>query len=114
MVDVAPSSTQGKFVSALNTIRSQVLSCSFGIPAPPTGEQLDTSAVNVVLVGAGGAETTVPYNASCTSGAGWHYNDPSAPTQIQLCPSACQEAQQDSGGKVTLAFGCKTVGGPTL
>ncbi len=111
MVDVSdPAQTKPNFVSALNAIRSQVVSCDFGMPPAPAGQTIDLGAVNVILVDASGNQTTIPYDAGCTGGTGWYYDNPSSPTKITLCSGSCTQVQADAGGKVTLTFGCKTSG----
>lgn len=103
--------TAASFLAALNAIRGQVGSCDFTLPQPPAGQTLDINAVNVVFTPSGGSPQTLSYNAACTGGAGWHYNNPTAPTQIVLCQSTCDTAKADKGGKIAIAFGCATKGG---
>ena len=53
----------------------------------------------------------IPYDKDCSTGmAGWRYNDPNNPTQVQLCPPSCDAARSDSAGAINLLFGCTTVG----
>jgi hypothetical protein len=104
----------GQFLDALNTIRGELLSCDFQIPAPTNGGVLDYNLVNVELrTGA----TTMPLFFAGTSGAacgaegGWHYDrDPaaSAPSRIVLCPSTCQSLQAATDASVQIQLGCTT------
>ncbi len=116
MVSVSdPSQTKAIFEKSLETIRAETLSCDLPMPAPPSGEQLDVSAVNVAFTSGAGAETILTYDAACggqagASGAGWHYDDVASPTKISLCPASCSAAQADRAGKLTIAFGCLTKG----
>jgi len=105
-----PTQTGPTFQAALNTIRAASLPCQFTIPPPPDGQQINSNTVNVVLKSSSGKQTVVPYSADCADVTGWHYNDPSNPTTVTLCPSACTQAQ--ASGQVTIAFGCETAGGP--
>ncbi|WP_394842761.1 VWA domain-containing protein [Pendulispora brunnea] len=108
MVDVRdPANTTGLFQKALERIRSQTLSCDFTIPPPPAGKTLDPTQVNVVY-SAGGKHQVISYSKDCANGAGWRYDDPSAPKRITLCPTMCTGVQSDRDGKLTLAFGCAT------
>jgi hypothetical protein len=102
--------TTTEFQNALNSIRSVSLTCNFVIPPPPPGQTLDRNKVNVVYQPSSGAPTVLPYSSDCSNANGWHYDDPNAPTKIEVCPSSCATAQSDRNGKITLAFGCVTVG----
>lgn len=87
------------------------LPCNFALPAPPEGEQLNTDEVNVAYTPAGGTETILPRVDSaseCGSALGWYYDDPSSPSQIVVCPAAC-DLFTSGDGSVDLAFGCATV-----
>ncbi|WP_394830912.1 VWA domain-containing protein [Pendulispora rubella] len=105
-----PGKTSSDLVAQLNKIRGEVMSCSFAIPSPGEGKQLDTNAVNVVLTPTGGKASTLSYSSECQGGAGWHYDDPSAPRSIELCESTCDSVKQDKGAKIAIAFGCATNG----
>ncbi len=110
MISVAnPSETSGELQGAFEAIRSQVkVSCSFSVPEPPAGEQLDKDRINVGFTSGAGAATPMVYSKDCTAANGWRYDDPSSPTKIELCPAACGSAQGDPNGKLTIAMGCKT------
>lgn len=105
-----PSQTSADFQKALEKIRGQALSCDLALPKPPDGKSLDINAVNVVAT-IGGKEDVLTYNKDCKGGTGWHYDDPSSPKLVQLCPTSCSAIRADSGGKVSIAFGCATKGG---
>jgi hypothetical protein len=107
-----PAQTAPTFEAALNTIRKAALPCEFTIPPPPDGQQIDPNTVNVILQGTGGQQMVLPFSAMCTDMNGWHYDDPTNPTAVELCPTACTAAQGDPSG-VTIAFGCQTASGPT-
>lgn len=110
MVSISdPAKTATTFQSTLEKIRGQVQSCDFAIPPPPEGKVVDPMSVNVAYQ-AGTGEQILSYNKDCASGAGWRYDNASAPTRIQLCPTTCDAARTDAAGKLTLAFGCKTKG----
>src|SRR5262249_27016459 len=88
-------------------IRSSNLSCSFAIPNPPGGGQINYDAVRVNFTSSKNVASTVPYNETCTGNSGWHYDNKSAPKQIVLCTSTCNTIQDDPGGKINIAFDCK-------
>lgn len=111
MVSVAdPTMTKAIFQQALETIRSQTLSCEFPLPPPPGGKTLDPNAVNVVYTNGGGTQNVLTYNGTCAGGVGWHYDDVAAPTKVELCSSTCNSVEADRKGSLLLAFGCKTQG----
>jgi hypothetical protein len=92
-------------------ISSVPLPCDYPIPPPPDGETLDPAKVNMELTAQGTTTPMIlpraPSEAECMSTAAWFYDDPAAPTQLRLCPAACELAQ--AGGTVDIAFGCETV-----
>ncbi|HXU69432.1 MAG TPA: vWA domain-containing protein [Polyangia bacterium] len=104
--------TKSEFLAALQKIRGLVLSCDFPVPSPPSGETLDFQSVNVLYTPSSAPAEQLLYDSSCASGVGWRYDDPKNPTQIELCPSSCNEVRQDHGGRVDVVFGCATAGDP--
>ncbi len=97
---------------ALNRIRTQAVQCEFSIPTGDDDVSVDTGLVNVVLTPAGADSELVPMTlggsaADCDAGGGWYYDNPAAPTSIQLCESTCQAAQ--AGARVEIEYGCETV-----
>ena len=103
-----------KFLAALQSIQGLAarLSCSYAIPAPPTGQLLDPLKVNVEFTTGSPAQTTtigqVSDKARCDARGGWYYDNPAAPTQIQLCESSCNAVNVASYNKVAVTFGCRT------
>ncbi len=102
--------------SALQAIIGQAipLPCSYGIDGltPPSGETIDYGKVNVTLTDTTNVDTTigqVPNAAACpTDQPAWYYDNPSAPSTIELCPMACTlvtDAVQ--GSRVTVVLGCE-------
>jgi hypothetical protein len=109
MIDVSdPTQTKAKFLTSLNAIRKQTLSCTFSIPPAPDGRALDYNAVNVVVTDAAGTQKVLGYSKTCADPRGWHYDDPQAPKHVELCQDACTSAQAAESAKLELAFGCKT------
>jgi hypothetical protein len=100
---------------ALKAIVGQVvpLPCQYdvGVLEPPPGEMVDFSKVNVTLTDQGGSETTigwVPEQAMCPNDQpAWYYDDPIAPENIVLCPTACELVSgSTSGSSVRVVLGC--------
>lgn len=92
---------------------SQALTCEWMIPAPPAGQTLDPSKVNVELEDktAGTSKTLYHVNdaGSCDSNlGGWYYDDNNYPSSVKACPASCTEVQAVKEGKVNVVFGCAT------
>jgi hypothetical protein len=92
-------------------IASAPLPCDYPIPPPPAGESLDPDKVNLEFAAPGAAMPQVFPRASgeqeCAQTLAWFYDDPSAPTQIRMCPAACSAIA--TGGTVQIQLGCATV-----
>jgi hypothetical protein len=91
------------------------LACSWQIPAPPDGEQVDTAQVNVDL-SLHGASLPLGYvdgaQACASVSGGWYYDDPSAPSEVHVCPDVCSQVQGADSASVSIGFGCATVQAP--
>jgi hypothetical protein len=98
-----------EFLDALNAIRGSI-GCTYKIPISPTG-QTDFSKVNVAFTPDGGQQEIFPQvgsAADCLGNKAWYYDDPINPTQIILCPAAC-DLVTNTKGKVDVVLGCPTV-----
>jgi hypothetical protein len=107
----AGSMAQTQLLMALTAIRGRSLSCDFPVPAPRPGEMLDPTRVNVTFTPGTGTTTTfgqVANAASCGTTNAWYYDDPTHPTRIFLCPSACDTVRVDTNAKLEILLGCKT------
>jgi len=79
--------------------------CSFKLPDGSSDQKLDLATVNIV---AEGSSDALDYDKDCT-GSGWRYDDPTAPTRIDVCPKACADFAAQSK-KLSLQVGCTTKG----
>lgn len=99
-------------LQALNSIRSAALiPCSLKIPPAPTGQQIAYDQVNIAFADPACKGTVFPNvsNAdACGAGAGWYYDDPAAPKQVELCPSSCNQVSL-SGARLMFTIGCDTI-----
>jgi hypothetical protein len=90
-------------------IASAPLPCSYDIPAPPSGDTLDPSKVNVRWTMPNATDETVfgkvADQGACGDQLGWHY-DAAPPNQIMLCPATCSALS--NGGTLSIEFGCET------
>lgn len=91
------------FKAAIEAIRSDVASCSLVIPESPDGQPLEPDRVNVTY-----DMMPLGYDPDCVTSAGWRYDDPDAPTRIELCPGVCEDVRAEPGREVTIEFGCET------
>jgi hypothetical protein len=109
---IGAGATAGQdLLNALNEIRASAIRCDVAIPASTTGERIDFNRVNVNYTPSAGEAVAfgkVPTAADCSSLEGWHYDDPSAPTRIVLCQSACERVNADSGAELSIVLGCQS------
>ena len=91
---------------ALSSIALQVVSCEYGLPEPPPGEELNAGAVNVVYTTGGGEELLVLPNGADDCQEGWQYSEDG--TQVVLCEQTCDEVLADADARLELMFGCAT------
>jgi len=101
------------FLAALNTIRTNALSCEYAIPRPEAG-QLDYGLVNVLFTSAPGQTSTIGYaGAACSGKGGWIYDvNPSTgtPSKIVICDATCDSFKAaGSQAQVSIQLGCKTI-----
>ncbi len=97
-----------ELTQALKKIRGQALPCEYTLPEDVAQGTIAYDRVNVLLTeGAGGPET-LPQSDDCGDGGSWRYDDPSAPTQILLCPAACERVKESYEAQLDILLGCKT------
>jgi hypothetical protein len=94
-----------------STISGGADACTWPMPMPPAGQDLDLASVNVRYTSASGFATNLGKVASAADCAmfanGFYYDNPEAPTQIVACPETCAEIQAGAvGSKVEALFGC--------
>ncbi len=99
-------------LEALRAIRGDAqIPCRLGLPSAPAGTELDFSQVNMAFT-TDACEGQVLYAVStadqCGEAGGWYYDDPTAPTHIELCPTSC-EAVSTTAAELVFTVGCATV-----
>jgi hypothetical protein len=103
-------------LAALATIRGDAaIPCSLEIPKAPQGDSVDFSRVNL-FAGQSGIDCLSPiYHVTEASGCGedggWYYDDPDAPTTVELCPVSCDTVSRP-GSRLQFSIGCTTIGDP--
>jgi hypothetical protein len=101
-----PAATASAFGAAIDLIRKAAISCSVAIPSTESGADFDKRAV-IVHYDSGTKSTQLSYDTSCSGSNGWHYDNVDAPTQIELCKSACDTVRADSNAKLSVDFACE-------
>lgn len=92
--------------AALDAIRGHaVVGCTYEIPPPPAGQQINYNLVNVRLT-SGGKVTQVYQDPSASCKDGWQYS--ADKTQINLCGDVCTQVKSDPDVKLEVLFGCQT------
>jgi hypothetical protein len=111
-VDFDPNATD-LFLQAMNTIRLSALNCTYELPEPPPGKQLNLDQVNVGYTPGDGSPLLklpkVDNSAACGDEDGWYYDDNANPTKITLCKSTCKKLKADLQGQVDIIVGCATI-----
>lgn len=121
-----PAQTQAEFTAALGNVRSVQAPCNIEMPNPPPGESFDKWMVNVEYVQSSGLAQPLFYAGPHAAEMGspqlscpppgppapanpwfWTYDDEANPTQIVLCPSACNMATGDADARIHVAYGCE-------
>lgn len=99
---------------ATSVVTSSHIDCTIALPTPPDGSMLDPTRINVQVQGMSG--TTVLHKAAsmaaCGTAQAWYYDNDAMPTQVILCPAACDYAQAEltaAGSGVAVQFGCMSL-----
>lgn len=116
---VEDANAAAAFAMALEQIRGAASPCDFLIPVEGAQGKVDPTRVNVKLTPPGSttptliAQTADGSATTCGPEGGWHYDNPSAPSAIELCPASCQALNAGTAqlerASVQVEFGCQTV-----
>jgi hypothetical protein len=104
-----------ELADALAKIRNQAGPCAFELAGQSSMQTIDPNQVNVRYVPPGAAAPIIVPKTSggsasdCSADGGWHYDDPLAPTRIELCDATCAAA---AGARLEVEFGCETIIAP--
>ncbi|HET7543130.1 MAG TPA: vWA domain-containing protein [Polyangiaceae bacterium] len=109
---VGDQDVEQKVLQALNKIRGDAsIPCQLRIPEPTSGTELDYGLVNVAYQDSNCTLSTiynVPSAASCDAASGgWYYDDPAAPSSVNLCGASCDQVSAP-GGRLAFTVGCQT------
>jgi hypothetical protein len=61
----------------------------------------------VVAYDDGNSERTLRYDADCDGDLAWHYDDPAAPSRIELCASTCDAVRAAPEAGLRIDFACE-------
>lgn len=107
-----PSLSATAIVDALNNIRTKAASCDLAMPTSNGQGTVDPRKVNLLYTPGTGSARSLVASADCSDPSGWRYDNPNAPTKIQLCPDICADLKADRLARVDVVLGCLTAGGP--
>ncbi len=102
------SNSTADFIAAMNAIRANALPCSYTVPTPPVGQQIDYSTLNIQYTNGSGTVTSmtqVANAAACSSGSQWYFTD-ATKTTMQVCPGLCNTIQGDTAAQVNVVYSC--------
>lgn len=88
-------------------IATSALPCELALPMAPDGKILDPNLVRVDFVPTGESSRQFPRAkdaSACGTNQAWHYDDANDPSQIVLCPAACDAVAV--GGSLELILAC--------
>jgi hypothetical protein len=102
-----PDRTRTELLTQVQAIRAAQVSCDVVLPEAPPGESLDVSKVNVELT-VDAEHGALLFDEACTSDIGWRYDNPEAPSSIELCPQICDLIQGAEQVKLEVILGCET------
>ena len=95
--------------SGLAQIAGTLVSCTYELPVPPAGQQLDLSKVNVINTPGGGQPTILPRSDDPNCTDGWYLD---SNNRVVLCSNTCEQVQADTTSSIEVLYGCGTIGGP--
>ena len=109
---IGDQDVEQKVLQALNSIRGDAsIPCQLKIPEPTGGSELNYGLVNVAYQDSNCTLSTiynVPNPASCdASTGGWYYDNPAAPSSVNLCDATCDRVAAP-GGRLAFTVGCET------
>ena len=101
--------TVERHVEIETSIEEVPLDCEWAIPESST---FDPAQVNVRLSAPSLSEPIglghVPGPTSCAA-AGWHYDDPDAPSRLIACPETCDFIRATPAAQIDILLGCPTI-----
>jgi hypothetical protein len=94
---------------AISQIRGKALGCVYDLPAPPPGEVIDPTKVNVDVTTDGNLvhlpKRSMPADTCETDGC-WDYQDPDT---VEIIGKSCDDITAATEAKVDIIVGCETI-----
>mgnify|MGYP006979932795 CR=1 FL=1 len=91
-------------------MRGEVLGCTFDLPEPPQGQELDLGQINVEYR-ADGTDYVLGKRGNpsdtCDANGCWDYTNGN--TQIELIGKACVDVKSGASVEVKIITGCTTI-----
>jgi len=111
----ATSNSTTELLNELIAIQGQALKCQLDVPkADVSGKEIDPNFIGVAYTtGPAGMQTSADLNYvtgadKCATGENdWYFDNPTAPTQIILCPAACTAITADKTATIAISADCK-------
>jgi hypothetical protein len=106
--------------TALKAIQGAAISCNFPYPVVADGGMADPARINVDYTPGVAGSMPVPFFRVADAAAcpldqpGWYYDNPTAPTEIILCPAACTTVTADPAAKLDIQIGCTSRDPPVM
>jgi hypothetical protein len=98
------------------TVISTPLDCQWRIPPPPQDTVFDPLKVNLLFTpeGAAGEQFAyVPSLADCADAPNaWYFDDAVNPTEVFVCPNACDRIKAAPGAQIDIQLGCDRIDKP--
>jgi hypothetical protein len=108
-IDPASQNVANEMTQALLRIAAAPLACSYPMPQAEDGGIVNPGLVNVDFSPSGGGTTElVQVRSAAECGRvpnGWYYDHPTQPSQINICPEACNGF---GAGTLKIVLGCST------
>jgi len=103
---VAQESYAEGLSQALLDITEQIVPCDYGLPTPPTGQDIDPANVNVIFTDSDDNQKLLlkDDDPNCTEGWRWSEDE----SRVLLCPDSCRELRLDRLARLDVLFGCLT------
>lgn len=98
-----------ELLAAMASIRAEYVPCGIELPQPPDGQPLDLEQINVDFVASDSSTLELVYDLDCQQNRdnAWMFDNPAAPTKIQLCERLCDRTIKDGQGELKVALGCE-------
>lgn len=92
------------FTAALQQIQQATVACALAMPTASDGSPLAPSSLVVrYFAGGTGSGEAVPHVASAADcGAGWYFDDNTAPREIVFCPTTCSTIGGDAAAQLEI------------